>query len=243
MANETALQITKTEEPQSILQIIADAAANPNINADKMSALLTLQERIMEHEKEASLNAALALLTPKLVRLKKSKAGAKTRDGAIKYYYTPREDIDAMLRPLLRDCGLSLSFTAREIGGKAWFVARVTEITKGGFKEAMMPYTPDSTNTQLNEPQKVSSGLSYAERHAIAMLFNLVTEGADDDAISTSVISREQAQQLRTLIDKSGANEVKFLAYMSVDALEEIQTDQFAKAVIQLTEKINRGTK
>lgn len=242
MANETALQITKTEEP-SILQIIADAAANPSINADKMSALLTLQERIMEHEKSAALNAALALLTPKLTRLKKSKAGAKTRDGAVKYFYTPREDIDSMLRPLLRDCGLSLSFTARDIGGKAWFVATVTEITKGGFKEAMMPYAPDSSNSQLNEPQKVSSGLSYAERHAIAMLFNLVTEGADDNAESTSTIDREQVQQLRILIDKSGANEVKFLAYMNVDALEEIQSNQFAKAVIQLTEKINRGTR
>jgi hypothetical protein len=86
-----------------------------------------------------------------------------------------------MIRKPLRDCGLSLSFTTRVIADKPYFITQVQESTKGGIKESMLPYMPD-TNDQLNAPQKVSSGLSFAERRGIAMLFNLVFADEDDNA-------------------------------------------------------------
>lgn len=235
ITNPVEVAVHKSESP-SILQIIADAASNPNIDADKMSALLTLQERIFKQEQDIALNDALARLTPQLVRLKKSKAGARTKEGAIKYFYTPREDIDTMLRPLLVNCGLSLSFTARPIDGKAWFVATVTEITKGGCKEAMMPYAPDASNSQLNDPQKVSSGLSYAERHTIAMLFNLVSEDDDDDAEVIGTIGAERGAKLESLIPDE--EKQRFLNHFRVKTFAEIKTSDTDEVAIMLKQGI-----
>jgi len=202
-------------EPQSesLFEIISKAATDKSIPVERMIALFELQERLMQKEAEIALNLALAKLEPEIQALTKSKEGAKTKEGAVKFWYTPYEKIDAMLRPLLRKFGLSLSFTTEPYDGKPWSVVTVTEITKGGTKKAMIPYAPDS-NTQLNTPQQIASGVSYAKRHLVVLLFNLVTEGADDDAAFAGAIAPEQIGKIERGLVEGKIDKTKFLQYL-----------------------------
>lgn len=204
-------EIQKTEA--GILEIIARAATDKDIDVSKMESLLNFQLRILDKEAEIELQKALAKLQPKIQALKKSKAGAKTNQGAVKFYYTPYEDIDAMLRKPLQECGLALSFSTRSVDGKPWFVLRTTEITRGGFIETMIPYAPD-TNSQLNGPQQVASGTSYAKRQCVILMFNLVTEGADDNAGFAGAISVEQIGKIERLISECGVDREAFGKYL-----------------------------
>lgn len=196
-------ELAVQSDSQSIIQIIADVSKDPNVNVGVMEKLVDLQFRVLEEERQIELNKALARLEPRLKVLTKSKAGAKTKgdNPIVKFWYTPYEEIDRMLRPELRECGLSLSFSTRVIGDKPHFVATVQEVTKGGSREAIIPYAPDS-NDQLNAPQKVASGLSYAKRVSVSMLFNLVFEGEDDNAQFAGAISTAQVGTLERLISE-----------------------------------------
>jgi hypothetical protein len=67
-------EIQKTEA--GILEIIARAATDKDIDVSKMESLLNFQLRILDKEAEIELQKALAKLQPKIQALKKSKAGA-----------------------------------------------------------------------------------------------------------------------------------------------------------------------
>ena len=200
-------------QPQSILEVIANVAKDPNANLSTMERLVELQFRIMDEERTQALNSALARLEPKIQTLVKSKAGAATKGGQVKFYYTPYEDIDRMLRPALRECGLSLSFTTRIVGAGCYLVAAVQEVSKGGIREAMLPYMPD-TNDQLSGPQKVSSGLSYAQRRAVALLFNLVFAGEDDDAQFAGAITATEVGTVERLLTECAIDRPAFAEYL-----------------------------
>lgn len=194
--------LVKPEQP-SVMGIIAQIANDPNVNVAVMEQLVNLQMKVDEQIQIKALNEALAKLEPLIQPLVKSKAGASTKTGVVKYYYTPYEQIDKMLRPLLKQCGLSLSFSTRQLGDKVFFVGQVQEVTKGGVREALIPYAPDA-NDQLNGPQKVASGLSYAKRYVVSMLFNLVTEAEDDDGAFAGAITAEQVGKIERLITECG---------------------------------------
>ncbi|MDE2020341.1 MAG: ERF family protein [Patescibacteria group bacterium] len=234
-------ELTKTQPTeQSILEIISSVSKDPNVNVEVMQKLVDLQFVVMEKEQQVELNKALARLEPKLETLMKSKAGAVTKDKQVKFYYTPYEEIDAMLRPALRDCGLSLSFSSRTIGDKTYFVATVQEITKGGQREAVIPYAPD-TSDQLNQPQKIASGLSYAKRISVAMLFNLVFKGEDDNAQFAGAITALQAGTLDRLLAERDVDRPAFMKFIEkecgVSEITLIPARSFAEIESKLKQK------
>lgn len=200
-------------ETDSVLAAIIEVSKGPDSNIDALQKLVDLHLAVRAEERQEELSRAIATLEPKLTTLVKSKSGAKTKSGDIKYWYTPFEDIDRMLRPLLRECGLSLSFSTREIGGKIFFVAQVQEVKKGGVREALIPYAPD-TNDQLGGPQKVASGLSYAKRISVALLFNLVFEGEDDDGVFADAISAAQVGTIERLLTEREVDREAFLNFV-----------------------------
>ena len=191
--------IVKSEQP-SVMDMIAHVANGTDVAA--LEKLVDLQFRILDEQKTAALNAALAQLEPLIEPLAKSKAGARTKEGSVKYYYTPYEATNKMLRPLLKQCGLSLSFSTRQIDGKTYFVGAVQEVSKGGIREAMIPFSPDG-NSQLNSVQGIGSGLSYCRRYLVDMLFNLSSD-TDDDGAFAGAITAEQVGKIERLITECG---------------------------------------
>jgi len=236
--------VVKSEQP-SLIDVIARATADPSVDVGKMAQVVELQLKIDEEIRARVLNEALAKLAPLIAPLKKTKAGASTKAGQVKFYYTPYEQIAKMLAQPLRDCGLSLSFDTRPVGDKVFYVGRVQEVTKGGFREAMIPYAPDA-NDQLNGPQKVASGLSYAKRYVVSMLFNLVTESdnADDDGQFAGAISAEQVGEIERLITKCGDafDGVGFVRFLEksygVSEVTKISSDKYEDVKAALLQKL-----
>lgn len=239
------------EQRPSVMDMIAQVANGTDVAA--LEKLVDLEFRIRDEQKTEALNKALAQLEPKLRTLPKSKSGAKTKADAqgkqkVKFYYTPYQDIDKMLRPALRECGLLLTFDSRVIDGKIFFVAKVQEVTKGGFREVMLPYAPDG-NEQLNGPQKVASGVSYAQRYAVKMLFNLVTEDdEDDDGNFAGAITDSQVGKINRLISEiEGFDYAAFYDYLEaqtgVREIVLIPADKFEEVHARLQQKKERVKK
>lgn len=219
--------LEKIESQPSILAIIAKAAENPAVDADKMERLLAMQERIMDREALIAYNGAIAAMEPSLPRLHKSKQGHNSK-------YTPLEEIDKAIRPLLRTHGFQLRFDS-ELAPNGQVVWTGFLMHRGGHVEkASIPVPPDKTGSK-NDAQAIGSTSSYIRRYLTCMLLNLIT--TDEDTDGALPISGEQMIEIQEAIKETNSDEAGFLKYMGVAELSEIRRSDFTKAMNALNQK------
>ena len=95
------------EETGNFLAVIEKAAMNPDIDVDKMSKLLDMQERIMNKNAEIAFNQAMTRLQPKMPYIPK-KAKIMNKTGGVQSFYAKYEEIDRLVRPLYTGEGFSV---------------------------------------------------------------------------------------------------------------------------------------
>ena len=121
-------EVAVHEGASAMMAIIARAASDPSIDVSKMTALLDMQERIMAKNAEIEFNEALARLSRVMPRINKDGqveyAEDKTKPNGPKvkaFKFATYENIDRVIRPLLQEEGMSLSFTtAPRSGDGGW---------------------------------------------------------------------------------------------------------------------------
>jgi len=237
-----------------MLALIDRYVRDPSIDVDKLERILAMKERMDAKEAEIEFNEAKASLSQKLAgyRIVRSRMvlydidkNDKKKGKEEAFKYAPLEDIDKIVRPLLVETGMDVSYTTatreRE-GGGAVITARLTH--RGGhFQEASIPIPLDTTGGKSNT-QAMGSTFSYGRRYTLCMLLNIVTVGEDDDG-SGGYIDGAQIDHLRELIGKVKAldpkrDESTFCKYMRVTTLPELPQQQYRKATSALEEAISK---
>jgi hypothetical protein len=99
-----------------------------------------------------------------------------------------------------------------------------------------------------DKPQTMGSAYTYARRYSLSAMC-AISADEDDDAnaandkpVSAPVnipMNAEQFRTLRGLIDKTGTDEAKLLAYVKADSLESLTVAQFRTAEAALQKKIS----
>ncbi len=231
---EQALEkiVPASEQPTqsgSVLAMLERIAKDPTIDAQKAGAFLDLQIRMMDKQAELAFNDALSEMEPRLSSVPKTKQGHNSK-------YAPNEEIDRMIRPLLRESGFSLSFSIDEVNGKSMFVGTLTH-KQGHSRRAMIPFVSDKGGSK-NDNQAIASATSYNRRYTTMMLLNIVTVDEDDDAQSAEPISEQDAIEIEAMIKGSGADEKLFLSkVMKAESVRAIQRRDLDKAKAQLRKK------
>lgn len=169
---------TQEQETGNFLAVIEKAAMNPDIDVDKMSKLLDMQERIMNKNAEIAFNRAMADLQPKMPYIPK-KAKIMNKNGGVQSFYAKYEEIDRLVRPLYTASGFSVDYNS---GGNKYFCT-VSHV-EGHKKTFEMELPADKTGSK-NDIQAMSSTVSYAKRILLCMAFNIVTMDEDDDGESS----------------------------------------------------------
>lgn len=235
--------LTVSDDPSemsgTLLRVIASAAADPRVDVVKMEALLNMQERVMARAAEVAFNQALARLKAKLPRVSK-KGAIVLKDGKTRLPYAKYEDINEAVLPLMLEEGFTVSYSTELVANSTLIEIRATFRHEGGHQDvgkAYLPLTDDSG--AKNRVQGAGSILSYGKRYALCQYLDIVTEGEDDDGMQGDAqpINEKQQSEIRDLIADSGADEVKFLAYMGVESVEDIVVRDFAKAKNALNQK------
>lgn len=223
-------------ESENVLAVISRAAADPNVDIDKLERLLAMQERIVARQAQAAYNAALAKMQPELPMITE-RGGIRDRSGDVQSTYALWEDIVGVITPILSRHGFALSFrTAGTDGGVV--VTGVLSHAAGHSEQTSLPL-PIDTSGSKNQVQAIGSSTSYGKRYTAAALLNLRTGEVDDDgrAGGDEYITENQVLDLETLITDVGANKVNFLKFCKVASLDQIKTSQFKRAVQALEEK------
>lgn len=224
-------------ESAAIIQVIERAATNPNVDIDKMERLLEMQERIMERNARSAYAADLARMQPELPVIAE-RGGIKDRSGRVQSTYALWEDINEAIKPVLAKHGFALSFRTGQEEGRIT-VTGVLSHREGHSEETTM-HLPIDTSGSKNSVQAVGSSISYGKRYTAGALLNITSRGEDDDgkaAGGVATISDEQVQALQDLIIEVGADPVKFCAYLKVEKLAALPSDQYERAVDALNAK------
>lgn len=195
---------------------------------------------------------ALAKVLRDIHRLKKVE---KNDHG--KYAYVSVDDVKDHVRPLLSDAGLHVSVTETAfdligVEGRNGITssARITyAITLRHVSGQALPADIITIVLPYTGAQTAGAARSYAVKEWMKSTLlvstgekDFIQGGADADAYEqqdyTVSITGEQFRTLQGLIEKTGSDEAKLLAYVQAEALEDLTLAQFRKAETALRKKL-----
>lgn len=248
VANQQPLEVAPRNMSVAMLDVIARAASDSNVDVAKMGALLEMQERIMAKQAEAEFNAAMSRLMPRLPRVTKrgkiqyedKKSGRMVATPFAKY-----EDIDAVIRPLLFEEGFSLTFgtAASDKAAGLTITARLSH--SGGHSRTDSMPLPFDTSGSKNSIQAVGSTMQYGKRYLTTAMLNIITEGEDNDGNITGAITEKQVDTIEDMLHACGmSNEPqrsKFLEVIGFQSVQEIHKAAYPAAVNFLQMKQRKG--
>jgi ERF superfamily len=225
-----ALEVQRPERPADLLQVIAQAVADPRCDVGKMERLLAMHQTIVSEQRRTAFMAAMGRLSGKLPEIGKH---GTSHHGK----YARLEDIDRAIRPLLAEEGLSLSFDSLPVENEKIRVICKLSHEQGHFEMKQVDLPIDKSGSK-NGAQATVSTISYGRRALTKMLFNLVEEGEDTDSNDLTLINDEQIKTIHTLLIDTKSNQAKFLKLIAgVEKLEDIPARDYRRIINALDEK------
>lgn len=182
MSNTTTTALTTQTEAQALtpIEIVARAASDPNVDADKMERLYALMERQQQHQAEVAFNDAMSAAQGKMGRISADATNPQTRSK-----YATYGKLDHALRPIYSSHGFSLSFDSTDSPKEdhARFLCYCSHCA-GHTRTYRIDMPVDGKgakgNDVMTKTHAVGSGASYGMRYLLKMIFN-VAVGEDDD--------------------------------------------------------------
>lgn len=154
--------------------------------------------------------------------------------------YADLAGIRDTVTPALAKHGLSIAQGTDTLDSGIVVVTRLMH-KSGQWIESRFPISYD-------KPQAMGSAYTYARRYSLSAMCAISADedddanAANDKAVSSPAsasITAEQFRILRELIDKTGTDEEKLLAYVKADSLETLTVAQFLTAELALRKKIS----
>lgn len=220
-----------------LLEVIARAARDPNVDIDKMERLLEMQERVHARNARAAYYEALASMQPSLP-IVTERGGIKDRNGNVQSTYALWEDVNEAIRPILAQHGFSLSFKVRRSEAEITVTGILAH--REGHSEETELSLPTDTSGSKNAVQAVGSSTSYGKRYTAYALLNITTQGEDDDGRrggAGGTVNQEQLGVLNGLADAVGADKRRFCRLFNIQTLADLPANQFEKATGDLRRK------
>lgn len=227
-------------DPGSLMGAITHAASDPNVNVDKLERLMSMYERIQANNARARYTAALAQMQPELEGIVKRGQNTSTRSRYMKW-----DDIIRQIGPTLGHHGFSLSFRTGQTANGMLPITGVLSHEAGHCEETTLSLPADTSGSK-NAVQAVGSTVTYGKRYVAGILLNIAALDEEDDdgqaanrrePRGNAVISAEQAQELRDLVDQVGGDVRKLCAYFRVGSLAEIPANQFDRVKRSIEKK------
>lgn len=251
----TALAVVAPQ--RSMLAVLADAAANPKVDALKVRELYAIQKEMAQDQAKADFAVAFRALQGELPSIgqdgKIEIAGKDSKRGQ-KTLYASFNNIHKTIKPILERHGFSLSFeTEPEPGGQRIIVKGILEHVAPGATMSHVRTTafplPAETSGSKNNVQGWGSSFSYGKRYCAIALLNIVSHAPRDadldgnpgkppkeiegEAIETkdAVITGEQNDTLVKAIEFCGVGLAKFCKHYEIKKVDDLPAELFGEAM------------
>jgi hypothetical protein len=172
-------QMTVGDMFSSIMEMVKD----PALSVEKASALLDMQERMIDRQAKADFFAAKARVMLEMPRITKN-GSITNKTGQVQSRFATFEAIDKIVRPICNAAGLVYSFIPGQSGNLVTVTCELAHV--GGHVEKYGPLAlqVDASGAK-NATQGAGSAFSYGKRYTLCGALNIVTEGDDDNGKAT----------------------------------------------------------
>lgn len=225
---ETAAAAPARTDSAALISVIERVAANPEIDIERMERLFAMHQQMQAAEAQRAYAAALSEMQARIPDI--PKRGEIRVRGVLQSTYALWEDVNAAIRPLMQRFGFSISFRTAQDAGNITVMAVLAH--RDGHSEQTSITLPHDTSGSKNAVQALGSSLSYGKRYTAGELLNITTRGEDDDGVAggAQTITDEQAATIRRLVEETGSDMAKFLAYGGIERLEDMPQASFNDA-------------
>lgn len=241
----TAFSSRAVAAPQSLMQMIASAAADPRCDLDRMERLFEMHAALEAKQHEREFDAAMAEAQAAMSVVIVDKANAQTHSK-----YASYAALDRAVRPIYTAHGFALTFNTAGADNQDSIRVTCRVTHKAGFSrlyDISMPADGKGAKGGdiMTKTHATGSAIQYGMRYLLRMIFNVATSDKSDDdgnaAGHGETISEEQVEKLQSLIVEVAADIPRFLKYLRVDRLDAISAKDFARACAALEAKRIRG--
>jgi hypothetical protein len=170
---------------------VLESAVQKGMDADALTKLVDLQERIARNEAEQAYNAAMKKAQGSMPKIIKTKTNKQTNS-----MYADLGAINEQITPIYTKHGFSLSFT-EGVAKRESDIRIICHCSheKGHTREFFTDLPIDNVGMQgsVNKTMVhgIASTFSYGQRYLIKMIFNLSIDEEDDDAQSAGKTEHE----------------------------------------------------
>ena len=239
-----AHNVVPLEAGGDILGLVRLAIEKGDVGVDVIERLVALQERVSDRAAAAALFEAMSDFQDECPRIAKSRnARIATKKGAkYNYTYASLDDIEKVIRPVLRK--YRLSYTWDSVSGENSIKVTCTVRHVEGASVEGSFTCPTESPMKSSEAQKHGAALTYGRRQSLVSVLGLTTTDDDTDAAeprSMEPITDEQLADLEALVAEVKPDAEKFLAYLGIDSLATLPAVDYAAAVTALEEKRKRN--
>jgi hypothetical protein len=245
------------------LRVLAEAAANPYVDAEKMKVLHQVMKDVYEFEGKKAFTRAFNALQGELPAITRDGkidhgGGAEhTRSGkkALKAGYATYPNIMRVINPLLKRHGFTLSNVVEPTpSGDRIHVVGYLEHIDGHQRVSRFPMSIDTTGSKNNQ-QGWGSSQQYGMRYNAIALLNIVSEapqdqdndgyakksGGDFPADQVETISADQHLKLRDAIEACGVPIATVFKKYGIEKLTDLPIAQFDHAIAACKEYAERA--
>ena len=235
---ETPIAETTVVGPAAIMQAIQSAAANPEVDIDKMERLWDMHKQLVDSQNEAAFNGAMNAAQGEM-RL----VSADARNPQTHSEYASYAALDKALRPIYVRHGFSLSFYEGETSKPEHIrimcdVAHSGGCTKKRYRDMPADGKGAKGGDVMTKTHASGAAATYGMRYLLKMIFNVAIGEDDNDgneAIET--IDNKQLADLEALMTEVGADKKAFLKVCQVQSFDQLPAAQYSGAVQRLEQK------
>lgn len=217
------------------IELIQTALTNGQ-NLEALEKVLAMQERWEANQARKAFNKAMAEFkkNPPIIE-KDKKVGYSTATGKVGYSHASLFNVVQKITSELSKYGLSVSWRTEQ-NGQVKVTCRVSH-SLGHFEETSLSAGADSSGSK-NSIQAIGSTITYLERYSLLAITGLATQDMDNDGkLEEEKIDENKVDIIKKLIKELSYDEKKFLEYMAVEKIEDINSSQFAKAKMALEQR------
>lgn len=252
LAKASPIPLARTQSDP--MDLIA-AAIEKGYSPESLNALVDLKHKLDDRAAAKEFNAALVRFRGEAPAIVKRRGVSLDRGRSEAYRYAALEDIEDAVGPVLLRHGFTYTYTesVASTTKPGWMrtTCRVTHSAGHSVETSVELPIPDM---RVNETQRAGAAMSYGRRYSLCSALGLRIVGEDDDgrslhasdeAVNRTVdaIDWKQAVEIDELIESTGADKRKFLAWASAQAGREISSTHdlpqscFAQAMSLLSQK------
>jgi hypothetical protein len=218
-------QTVATTGPADLIRI----AVEQNMDVEKLSKLMDLQERWEATEARKQYFDAFANFQALTPIIRKTSAGHNCKYAAL-------GDIAQQIRPVLEQCQLSYRFDIQDLGE----IISVTCIVshRAGHQEKTTITASADTSGAKNAIQARGSAVTYLQRYSLIGALGLTTADEDiDGRLSSQTITDGQAASIKARLEYTGSNVQKFCHLLGIPNVDAMPASKYAQADKVLTQK------